>query len=248
MTVPLFSVKYALPVIAAILLALFFPVSAHMAGDDRRRYWRVQIATLIGAGVGAKVVVLMGDRFWPVVPLAHGWIDVIQSGRSIVGGLIFGFIAAELAKPVFGYTLPPNDRFAAVLPFSAAIGRVGCFLQGCCRGIEHHAAWSVTYSDGIPRYPVQLFEAAFHLAAGLTFVVLVKRRKLQGRLFALYLIAYGIYRFLSEIIRETPRVAGSWSVYQFFCIVMVLLGVVSFALRKGQADGTRRAAATPAAA
>jgi phosphatidylglycerol:prolipoprotein diacylglycerol transferase len=225
-----FALRYALPVLLALIVLLAFPVTRNMRDDaTRRRYWRIQLITLLGAIFGAKLVVLMGDHLWPAVPL-H-WHDVLTSGRSIVGGLIFGFLAAEIAKPLMGYTLPPNDRFATVLPFSFAIGRFGCFLQGCCRGIAHDGILSVTYADGIARHPVQLYEAAFNVAIGIAFIVLLRRGRLQHRFFATYLIAYGAYRFATEFIRATPHPLGGYSVYQLFSIVMILLGVASFVLR-----------------
>jgi prolipoprotein diacylglyceryltransferase len=54
---------------------------------------------------------------------------------------------------------------------------------------------------------------------------------LKGRIFAVYLIVYGIFRFLTEFIRETPRVIGNLSVYQFWCVVMIALGVASYMVR-----------------
>jgi prolipoprotein diacylglyceryltransferase len=223
-------IEYALPVLIALLIAYLYPIARFTPVAERRKYWILQTITMIGAIVGAKIVVLSGDRFWPVIPL-HGWDEVLTSGRSIVGGLIFGFLTAEITKPLLDYRLPPNDRFAAILPFSIAIGRIGCFLAGCCRGVEHDGFLSVTYADGIPRYPAQLFESAFHFATGIVFVILVRRGVLKGRIFAVYLIVYGIFRFLTEFIRETPRVVGNLSVYQFWCVVMIALGVASYMVR-----------------
>jgi len=192
--------------------------------------------------------VLMGDRFWPAVPMS--FMQALGAGRSIVGGLLFGFLTAEILKPLMGYTLPPNDRFAALLPFSLAIGRFGCFFQGCCLGIPHKGLLSVTYADGIPRYPTQLFEAAFDIVAGIVFVQLVRRRLLRGHVFAIFLVAYGVYRFFSEFIRVTPRVFGPYSVYQGFCVVMIATGAISLYVRRGGFDGNPAAAsaATSAAA
>ena len=223
-----FPLRYVLPVLLGILVLVFWPVTRGMS--DKRRYWQLQLITLLGALAGAKLVVLTGDRFWPVVPL-HGWTDFLTSGRSIVGGLIFGFLAAETAKPLLGYTQPPNDRFAAVLPFSIAIGRIGCFLQGCCAGLPHEGVLSMTDARGVARYPTQLFEAAFHIAFGIAAIVVVRRGLLRGRVFATYLIAYGAFRFLTEFIRVTPRVLHGFSVYQAWCLVMIALGAISFALR-----------------
>jgi len=231
----LFPLRYVVPVLAGLVLLAVYPVAKHLETTERRRYYLLQIITLLGALAGAKLVVLMGDRYWPVVPI-HSWDEVLRAGRSIVGGLLFGFLTAELAKPLLGYTLPPNDRFAALLPFSLAIGRVGCFLQGCCRGLPHAGIISVTYADGIPRWPTQLFEAAFDVAAGIVFVMLVRRGILKGRLFALFLMAYGVYRFLTEFIRVTPRVLFGYSVYQLFCVAMIAAGALALYARRGGFD------------
>ncbi len=225
-----FRIEYAVPVFIALVIAYLYPIARFLPSAERRRYWILQTITLLGAIVGAKIVVLTGDRFWPVVPL-EGWNEVLDCGRSIVGGLIFGFLTAEITKPLLNYRLPPNDRFAAILPFSIGIGRIGCFLAGCCRGVPHEGLLSVTYSDGIPRYPAQLFESAFHFATGTVFLILVRRGVLKTRIFAVYLIVYGTFRFLTELIRETPRVAGDFSVYQFWCVLMIALGIVSYVVR-----------------
>src|ERR1019366_8614534 len=140
---------YSFIVAASFALLFVFPASKTIADPAmRRRYHLVQIATLLGAIAGAKVALLMGDKGWPMTPLAS-WRDVVYSGRSITGGLLGGLLAGEIAKPLFHYPLPPNDHFAAKLPFSLALGRVGCLLGGCCRGLPHEAWFSVRYADGI---------------------------------------------------------------------------------------------------
>jgi phosphatidylglycerol---prolipoprotein diacylglyceryl transferase len=232
-------IEYAVPVLIALLISYAYPIARFIPAGERRKYWILQTITLLGAIVGAKIVVMTGDRFWPVVPIG-GWREVLECGRSIVGGLIFGFLTAEAAKPLLDYKLPPNDRFAAILPFSIGIGRIGCFLAGCCRGVAHEGMLSVTYADGIPRYPAQLFEAAFHFATGIAFLILVRRGVLKARIFAVYLIAYGIFRFLTEFIRETPRAAGDFSVYQFWCVLMIALGIASYAARTERREAVER--------
>jgi phosphatidylglycerol:prolipoprotein diacylglycerol transferase len=221
------------PTLVTLSLALLFlfPSSRRIADRrDRRVYWALQVVTLLGAIAGAKVSMLAGDLGWPFVPL-DGWRTVVFSGRSITGGLIGGFLAAEAAKPLFGYALPPNDHFAAKIPFSVALGRVGCLLGGCCRGLPHDGALRVVYDDGVPRWPAPLFEIAFQLAVGLFFVHLVRRGALGGRVFALYMILYGVFRFATEPLRETPKPLGPLSVYQLLAVVLVALGAASFFAR-----------------
>jgi phosphatidylglycerol:prolipoprotein diacylglycerol transferase len=230
----LFLPGYAIPVLLGLVLLLVYPVARDIPAGEKRRYVLLQAITFSGAIVGAKVVALMGDHQWPFSPLST--MDVlVRSGRSIVGGLLGGFFAAEIAKPLLRYRLPPNDRFAAVLPFSLAIGRVGCLVSGCCRGVATDGWPSITYADGIARHPAALYEALFQVAMGVLLMTFVRRRILPGRLFALYLVAYGAFRFASEFIRETPRVLAGYSVYQAFCVVMVAAGAVTLALRSREA-------------
>ena len=161
----------------------------------------------------------------------NDWQSVLVSGRSITGALIFGFLTAEIAKPFVGYTMPPNDRFAALLPFTIAVGRFGCLTAGCCRGLPYDGWCAMRGVDGVMRYPTQLFEIIFQLAIGISFVVMVKRKILFGRLFSFYLVAYGLFRFLTEFIRDTPKSFGVLSGYQLLSLVMIVLGGAFFLKR-----------------
>ena len=75
-------------------------------------------------------------------------------------------------------------------------------------------------------------ELAFHLLTGICFIVLWRRKMLAGRLFAVYLVAYGIFRFLTEFLRVTPKVFYGLSAYQWFSIAMVIAGAVALYLRR----------------
>lgn len=224
--------RYSLLALTALLIAVLYPAGKAIPDPGlRRRYHQMQLAAFFGAVVGAKLAVLFGDLGWPLKPLAGGWRDILFSGRSVTGGLLGGLLAAEAAKALTGYPLPPNDRFAAVLPLSIAVGRIGCFLAGCCRGVPADLPVSVTYSDGVPRHPAQLYEAGFHVAAGLLFLGLVARGRLRGRVFSLYLVLYGAFRFATEALRETPKPFAGLSGYQLISATMVVVGLAFIAAR-----------------
>ena len=233
---------YALAMLAAVALGLLFPVSRGI--DDRaerRAYWRMQVVTLLGGVVGAKLAVVFGETGWPFGP-APQWRALLWTGRSITGGLIGGFLAAEVAKQVTGYPRPPNDRFAALVPFSIAVGRVGCLVEGCCRGVPWDGWCSVRYDDGVPRHPTQLYEIAFNLVAGVAFIWMVRRGILFGRVFALYLVAYGAFRFATEYVRDTPKgtlaLAGPLlSGYQVLAALMAALGAAFLVKRTAWPPG-----------
>ncbi len=226
-----FQPTYLLFVGLSVAVALAFPVARHIRERrSRRQYYLLQGLTLLGAIIGAKVSVLIGDHRWPWAPV-EDWRAVLWSGRSITGALIGGFLFAEIAKPLVGYLMPPNDRFATLLPFTIAIGRLGCLTAGCCLGLPFDGWCALRSSDGTSRFPVAIFEIIFQLAIGALFLLMVKRGILYGRLFSLYLVVYGAFRFLVEFIRETPKFFGGFSGYQLLSVLMMILGA-AFLLKR----------------
>lgn len=139
------------------------------------------------------------------------------------GGLIFygGLILASLALVLFARRKRiPLWRMADVaipgLAIGHALGRIGCFLNGCCygRAATAHPAWGVVYPagsepgnlfPGTPLYPVQLIEAAWLIAVWVLLLRAWPRNRRPGFLFALYLLAYPPARFLLEYLRGDPR-------------------------------------------
>ncbi len=233
-----FRPSYAIPVLVGLALAALFPASRAIQDPEARRKYRIlQVATLVGAIVGAKLAAMFGDLGWPIEPIREPE-TMLLGGRSITGALLGGFLGAEVLKPVLGYREPPNDRFAMILPFSVAIGRVGCLLSGCCRGAPTSVPWAVTDADGITRHPAPVYEMLFQLAVGGLFVWMVKNDRMRGRIFALYLVLYGTFRFFTEMIRDTPRLFGGLvSGYQVLALLMVIVGAV-WGLRRALPPGT----------
>jgi phosphatidylglycerol:prolipoprotein diacylglycerol transferase len=227
----MFQPEYAVLVGLALLTAFLFPLTRHMkARADRRQYWKIQIITMVGALIGAKLSVAIGDAGWPLRPV-DDWSVLLWSGRSITGALLLGFLAAEAAKPLMKYEMPPNDRFATMLPFSFAIGRIGCLLAGCCLGAKWDGFCSIADAAGVRRHPAVVYEMLFQLAVGGLFVWMLHRRMLHGRFFSLYLMLYGTFRFGVEFIRDTPRYFGPLSGYQVICLLMIPTGAAFFIKR-----------------
>lgn len=223
---------YAAAVLAGLAIMFAFPVTHSLSRVQKREYYRMQCITLIAAVVGAKFAVVLGDALWPLQPFDN-WVALLYSGRSIVGALLFGFLVSEATKPLLNYSLPPNDRFAVVLPFSIGTGRLGCYFAGCCLGIPDDGMFSIAYADGIPRVPIALYELTFHFISGFALWNLYRRSFLTGRLFATYLTMYGLFRFVTEWFRVTEKAFGGLSAYQWLALVMVLAGIVTIMLRRG---------------
>lgn len=232
MTLPFdLHAAYAGMMLLGIALTLSFPLTKHFTDPrDKNRYYVLQLITAVCAVLGAKFAVVLGDALWPLEPF-DDWLALLGSGRSIVGALLFGFIGAEAAKPLLHYDIPPNDRFAIIVPFSIAIGRIGCLIVGCCRGIPYDGPFAIAYDDGIPRHPAPVYEMMFNIAIGFVLIALWRRKILFGRLFALYLVSYGLFRFCIEFIRETAKPYAGLSAYQLMCIAMIVAGAIAIVTR-----------------
>ncbi len=191
----------------------------------------IYFAALLGALVGAKIVYL----------LAEGWNDLGRpdqwlrwaTGKSVLGSLLFGYAAVEWAKKSLGYTAATGDWFAVVAPVGIGLGRLGCWVHGCCAGRVIEPSWyAVTDAAGVTRWPAVPLELGFNAVALVGALVLKAARLAPGQHFHLYLIAYGVFRFLHEFERATPRCFGGYSGYQIAALAVAGLGGIRWAQRQ----------------
>lgn len=127
-------------------------------------------------------------------------------GFVFYGGLLAGVGFLLLAR---GLRLPVNkDVWWAIVPaltFGHAIGRLGCFLAGCCYGREATGWWTI-YLHQAWRHPTQLIEA------GLLFILgcyLLRSKSERRILMAHYLLIYGTIRLGVEFLRG-DGIRGQW--------------------------------------
>ena len=185
-------------------------------GLSRRERLGVALGAFCGAMIGAKLPFVLAD--WEGLVSGRAWFD---NGKTIVFGLVGGYFGVELAKAMLGIRVKTGDSFAVPVAAAVAIGRLACFVAGCCYGTVTALPWGVDFGDGLRRHPTQLYESAFHLAAALGLAWLQRRGLLRGQLIKLYIIAYLIYRFLTEFIRPEPVLALGLTGYQWACLGLV---------------------------
>lgn len=162
---------------------------------------------------------------------------------GLLGGLLSGFIFARKLR------LPMDlvcDCTAPAIALFHAFGRVGCFMAGCCFGIEseHGITFSnsqVEIANGVARVPVQLYEAAFELALFIVLAVLHRKDMLRGKLLALYLIAYSAGRFVLEFLRgdDYRGFILGMSTSQFISIIVFIAAGLWFVFRPDNVNKTK---------
>ena len=162
----------------------------------------------------------------------------IFGGQVFYGGLIGGIIAGSVyAKATrLNNFADYTDIAAAAIPLFHCFGRIGCFLGGCCYGIESEFGFTfehalIEQANGVNRFPVQLLEAGFNLALFLVLWQLLRKNKLKNHLLSLYLIVYPIGRFCFEFLRgdEYRGFLFGLSTSQIISILLII-GTVAYEL------------------
>lgn len=186
---------------------------------------------MIGGVIGARIAYVIAnwqDQF------AGDPLSMItgfrQGGLIYYGGLIAGVLTTILYTRVKKLPLWAfGDFIITALPLGHGLGRIGCFINGCCTGkvCSPDAFYAVHYAAGSPPlYPVQLFESLADFAVYLLLLFFYRCRHLKARVVALYLLAYPPLRFLTEMIRGDERMAtGGLTVAQWISITMFVTGV-----------------------
>jgi phosphatidylglycerol:prolipoprotein diacylglycerol transferase len=206
--------------LGAIVLSAIYWI--HSSKKDSRLPL-IYFGALGGAFFGAKLAYLISEG-WLHMNADDRWLHWM-TGKSVTGALLGGYIGVEAFKKLVGYTATTGDRFALVAPVGIIIGRLGCLTHGCCQGIPCHIG-------SLDRWPAVPVEITFNLIA-LTVIVILHRRKLQqGQLFHLYLIAYGLFRFAHEFLRDTPKPFLGLSGYQIISLLLAILATAAYAIRR----------------
>ena len=241
---------YALLAVAGLLAAGFAACrNARRRGYDDNEMIAVLLAAAVGAFLGGHL--LYGITNWPLAftlfsQPASGFGEAVQriavvfGGAVFYGGLLGGILAGCLCIRKKKLDLAEYAGLAApAVPLFHFFGRIGCFLGGCCYGVE--CSFGFTYqnslvpeANGVSRFPVQLAEAAFNLALVFLLSALLQRGWTR-RLFPLYLALYAAGRFLLEFLRGDAirGFAGPLSTSQWISLgILAVCGVLLLRSRR----------------
>ncbi|MCA9030321.1 MAG: prolipoprotein diacylglyceryl transferase [Planctomycetaceae bacterium] len=210
-----------LMLLALAVSAVLFRATGRKLSLTPAQYGAIMLGAFSGSFIAARLPYLFED-----VSALCSWQGWVGNGKTILFGLVGGYLGVELAKWCADVKVSTGDRFAVPVAIGIAIGRLACFNGGCCFGTPTSLPWGVTFADGIPRHPTQVYESLFHLVAAALMTYCLWRGLFKDRLIRLYFISYAGYRFLTEFIRPEPRIAFSLTWYQFIAAGLIVLFIV----------------------
>lgn len=205
------SIRYygIMAAIGFLLASLVISWNRKYAAMNRDQANTVVLLAMLAGVTGARIFYVIQfyrqfeNDFWRIF-------------RIDLGGLVFygGFFLAVAAILIYCKLQKLDmvrvlDIFTPALALGHAMGRIGCFLNGCCYGKPTEICLGVVYpagSEPARRYgeaalhPVQLYESAINIVIFAAMMLLVRRGR-RGMATGAYLAIYGVIRFADEFFR-----------------------------------------------
>ncbi|MFW2488054.1 prolipoprotein diacylglyceryl transferase [Clostridium chromiireducens] len=222
--------------IAAIAGGTFSIKQGEKRGIHEDIMFNLIIIVLISGVLGARLfyILFYDPSFYFSNP--GEIIKIDEGGLSIHGGIFSAIIA--------GYVYSIKSKMSSLkladiavmgIALAQGIGRVGCDVFG--KAMTNIMPWGTNYNGQI-LHPAQVYEFILDY---ILFVILWRRsykKKFEGELFVIYLIAFAIIRGIVEFFRINPVIWGPFSISHLLSLALVIIGVAIYMLmsKRGKED------------
>lgn len=250
--IPSYSAMMVLGYALALLLLFFVtPKGADEEVDgglSRPQVWDLFIVMVVSSVIGSKLGHVLfeasGHRDASGAPIPNVWAllktDPWHWARLGESGYVwYGGMIAALFVAVFYFRRRPHlrawlyaDAFAPAIMAGAAVGRLGCFLAGCCHGRPTDVPWGVVFAGkDVAVHPTQVYDATIAVALSALLSWRFFRRRFDGENIALLLLTYPPLRSLTEAFRGDLERGGlgPLSTSQILSIPLFGLGAFLYA-------------------
>ena len=208
--------------------------------------WLLGFIIIVWAVIGSRLAyVLMNFSHYRAYPL--DFLKVWQGGLVFSGGLIA--VIAALGWYIKRHHLSfwnIGDLWAPGAAIGQGLGRIGCFMAGCCYGKPTAAKWGVIFTHpkslaplNIPIHPTQLYSALSGIIIFIILMTLRKRKQFQGQIFLWFLIFHSTARLLIERYRGDDRgvlLGSDMSVTQLLTLLLLLSAVATLIVLKSRIE------------
>lgn len=241
-TIHMYGLMIALGFLGALWMSLYRGKKQELSEDT---IWGIFFCAVLGGLVGTRLLYYIVEL--PAILKDPSILWNFKNGYVVYGGIIGGVVASLVycrykRKEAF---LPYFDLVMPAVSLAQGLGRIGCFCAGCCYGRETDAWYGITFHNskfapnGVSLIPTQIISSAGDFLICGILLWYAKRKPCTGRVGALYLILYGIGRFLVEFLRNDYRGSvGALSTSQLISIGVVAFGIVLYVImpRRRKAD------------
>ncbi len=215
-----------------ILISLILNIIVIAKTYDKAKFTKEE---MIGAITYEIVGIILGAKLLAFIEnyqMHNGEFNFLKVGLSAYGGVIGAIAVIFIFKIQFKKNLKDLFlTFAFPLPLLYAVGKIGCFLVGCCHGIEYHGIGNVVYnyvskSDiiGLHLFPIQLVESIVFFLIFIYNLFKHKKNKYNVKSLSIMLLLCGISKFALEFLRMS-HVGKIISSTQVISLIFILLSI-----------------------
>jgi prolipoprotein diacylglyceryltransferase len=210
--------------LAALYAVAFLPV--WRAGRKLDELLPIAVGVGVGGLVGARLTHLVVEP--DKAPQLLDFYALMRPGTpgNIIGLIVSGYFGGLAMRLRFG--LPSlGNAFAPALAAASVIWRIGCFLGGCCYGVETNLPWAI-HLHGADRHPTMVYEGLFNLAMLWLLLRLRPHVTRENQLLHIYFAGYALFRFWLEYIRVYPTVAFGLTGAQLLCLAILVWQAIRY--------------------
>lgn len=234
---PIYSLMILLSLIANVVVVFIIHKKFSFTKDQ-----------IIGALVYENIGIIVGAKVLTYIHhyQQYGTFDFLSLGLSSYGGVI----GAIICLIIFGFQFkkPIKDMlftFMPSIPLMYAIGKIGCFIAGCCHGIEYNGWGNVVYNYSLVApehthlFPVQIVESIFFILIFVYMINRIMKNKFNWSTLGISFILCGASKFALDFLRisHTDIII---SLNQIISLVFILIGVVIFIKNKNHKVGDNK--------
>lgn len=155
----------------------------------------------------------------------------LTSYGAIFGSLFFIILFCIQFKKSIKDTL---FIFTPSIPLMYSIGKIGCFLVGCCYGVKYNGLFKIMYKyskeapNNVYLFPVQLVETIVFLIIFIYLIIQHKRDKFNSKTLSITFIVCGIAKYILDFFRMSHTEFFSFN--QIVSIFFIVIGIIIYKL------------------
>jgi phosphatidylglycerol---prolipoprotein diacylglyceryl transferase len=228
---------YGMFVAIGFFVGLMFTVRLGKSeGIGSQQVMDMGFVIILSAIIGSRVLyILMNASYYVPAPL--NMLKIWEGGLVFSGGVIGVVLTMLWYTKRHGLPLGKiADLWAPATAIGQAIGRIGCFMAGCCYGKPTEVKWGVVFTHphclarpfNVPLHPTQIYDSISGFVIFLVLLLLYSKKKFEGQVFLWFLIMHSTARLAVERFRGDDRgilLGTNMSMTQFIATLILLISV-----------------------
>ena len=214
------NMKYVYPIM--IMLSIISNIIIVILLSKKFKYTKEEIVSMLLVDIVG--IVMIGLIYTKVL---YGYFGFSSLG-GVLGGLLFLYIYSLMVKKDYKYML---ILFMPSIPLMYAIGKIGCFVAGCCYGIPYDGMFHIVYESsnlvisGMKLFPIQIVETIVFLFIFIYVISKYIKNKMNIKLVMIEIIICGIAKLLLDFFRY-DHVSKLFTSNQIMCLILAIISSI----------------------